>query len=51
MKKEKILQELAAMPGKVGFYYKNVVTGETLGYNQQESFLPAAALCSIFLVK
>ena len=44
MKKEKILQELAAMPGKVGFYYKNVVTGETLGYNQQESFLPASVV-------
>ena len=39
---EKILQELQVMDGKVGFYYKNLVTGDTLGYNEEEQFLPAS---------
>ena len=40
--KEKILSELAAMDGKVGFYFKNLVTGESFGYNENEQFLPAS---------
>lgn len=39
---EKILQELKAMDGQVGFYYKNLVTGDTLGYHEEEQFLPAS---------
>ncbi len=39
---EKILQELKAMEGQVGFYYKNLVTGDTLGYHEEEQFLPAS---------
>ena len=39
---ERILQELKAMNGKVGFYYKNLVTGETFGYHENEQFLPAS---------
>ena len=39
---ERILQELKAMDGKVGFYYKNLVTGETFGYHEDEQFLPAS---------
>ena len=35
---ERILQELKAMNGKVGFYYKNLVTGETFGYHENEQF-------------
>ena len=30
------------MDGKVGFYFKNLVTGETFGYNEKEQFLPAS---------
>ena len=39
---ERILQELKAINGKVGFYYKNLVTGETFGYHENEQFLPAS---------
>ena len=31
--KEKILSQLSQMEGQVGFYYKNLVTGETLAYH------------------
>lgn len=37
--RDNILEELAAMEGRVGFYFKNLVTGENLGYNQREQFL------------
>ena len=40
--RDNILEELAAMEGRVGFYFKNLVTGENLGYNQREQFLPAS---------
>ena len=33
--RDNILEELAAMEGRVGFYFKNLVTGENLGYNQR----------------
>ena len=51
-----ILQELAAMEGRVGFYFKNLVTGENLGYNQREQFLPASIvklplLAAMFLMR
>lgn len=39
---KKILDELKAMDGKVGFYYKNLVTGDTFGYHEEEQFLPAS---------
>lgn len=42
MDKNKIIESLAAMPGKVGFYYKNLVTGETLGYHEDLPFLAAS---------
>ncbi len=41
--KEKILDSLKEMDGKVGFCYKNLVTGEQFGYNEDESF-PAASV-------
>ena len=40
--KERILNQLDSMDGKVGFYFKNLVTGETFGYNEKEQFLPAS---------
>lgn len=42
--KKAILSELQSMKGKVGFYYKNIVTGETLGFNEKEAFLPASVV-------
>ncbi len=42
MDKNRIIKELSTMPGKVGFYYKNLVTGETIGYNENLPFLPAS---------
>lgn len=40
--KHKIIDELKAMNGKVGFYYKNLITGESFGFNENEQFLPAS---------
>lgn len=42
MDKKNIIETLEAMPGKVGFYYKNLVTGETLGYHEDLPFLAAS---------
>lgn len=54
--KDNILKELAEMDGKVGFYFKNLVTGETFGYNETEQFLPASIvklplLAAMFLMR
>lgn len=54
--KDRIVKELAGMEGKVGFYFKNLVTGETFGYNQGEQFLPASIvklplLAAMFLMR
>ena len=40
--RENILAGLRAMDGKVGFYFKNLVTGESFGYNEKEQFLSAS---------
>lgn len=42
--RENILAGLRAMDGKVGFYFKNLVTGESFGYNEKEQFLPASIM-------
>lgn len=34
MNSEAIIAKLKAVPGNVGFYYKDLTTGETLGYNE-----------------
>lgn len=54
--REKILERLQNMPGKLGFYYKNLITGESFGYNENEMFeaasiikLPIFALISKFI--
>lgn len=41
---EEILKELGSIPGKVGFYYKNLVTGETVGFNETETFRAASII-------
>lgn len=40
----KILKQLSEQTGHVGFYFKNLVTGEELGYQENESFLAASVI-------
>lgn len=42
--REAILGKLQKMQGKVGFFYKNLVTGEELGYNENETFKAASII-------
>ena len=42
--KTKILERYAQQTGHTGFYYKNLVTGETFGYKQEEAFLAASVI-------
>lgn len=44
--KENILDQLKALKGQVSFYYKNLITGETFGY-QEEVPLQAASVIKI----
>lgn len=44
--KEYILEKLSSQRGKVGFYYKNLITGETFGY-QEDIPLEAASVIKI----
>lgn len=39
---KRILKELESMDGQAGFYYKNLVTGETAGYHENETYAPAS---------
>ena len=42
--KTKITERLRSQQGHVGFYYKNMVTGETMGYKGDEQFLAASVI-------
>lgn len=42
--RDSILNKLAAQKGHVGFYFKNLVTGEELGYHEDESFFAASVI-------
>lgn len=44
MDKKEILLQLEQLPGRVGFFYKNLHTGECFGLNQQEEFLAASVI-------
>lgn len=44
--KENILDQLKALKGQVSFYYKNLITGETFGY-QEDMPLQAASVIKI----
>ena len=44
MEREHILNRLNAVPGKAGFYYKNLVTGETFGLNESALFESASVI-------
>ena len=39
-----ITREIASLPGQVGFYYKNLATGHTAGYREEEAFLAASVI-------
>lgn len=42
--KEEILNLLQSIDGKVGFYYKNLVSGETISYQEDETFEAASVI-------
>ena len=44
MDKKEILIRLEQLPGRVGFFYKNLQTGESFGLRQQEEFLAASVI-------
>ena len=44
MDKKEILSRLAQLPGGVGFFYKNLHTGESFGLHSQEEFLAASVI-------
>ena len=48
MEEEKVLQAIAGemkeLPGHVGFYYKNLVTGHEFGVREDESYLAASVI-------
>jgi beta-lactamase class A len=41
---EAIIERLSSMPGHLGMYFKNLTTGEEIGYNEQDSFGPASVI-------
>jgi len=44
MTKSDILQRLSALPGNIGFYYKDLTSGESYGYNENDMFLAASVI-------
>ena len=44
MRKAEIPERLAALPGEIGFYYKNLSTGEQLGWHEREQFEAASVI-------
>ena len=42
--KNSIFSRLAALPGRIGCYYKDLTTGETCGFCAQEAFLAASVI-------
>lgn len=41
---DKILGEISGIKGHTGFYYKNLVTGETASYNEKDEFFAASII-------
>ncbi len=41
---EDILSRLAELPGRIGFYYKNLVTEEVITYHADEAYLAASVI-------
>ena len=44
MRYDEIPGRLAQLPGEIGFYYKNLTTGETLGCRENELFESASVI-------
>lgn len=44
-----VTDKLSAMPGKIGYYYKNLVTGETVEYNSHQPVI-AASVIKLFVM-
>ena len=44
MRYDEIPERLAGLPGEIGFYYKNLRTGETLGHRENELFESASVI-------
>lgn len=42
--REEIIRRLQEIPGKVGFYYKNLVTGEEIRFQDEEEFEAASVI-------
>lgn len=42
--KDMILEKLKSAKGRIGFYYKNLTTGEEIGFNEGEAFLAASVI-------
>ncbi|WP_312651238.1 serine hydrolase [Aminipila sp.] len=39
-----ILNEMNTMPGHAGFFYKNMITGDTLSFNENDHYIPASVI-------
>ena len=42
--KDRIVESLKAQQGHVGFYYKNLTTGEEFGYQEEEQYIAASVI-------
>lgn len=42
--KQRIVEQIASLPGHNGMYFKNMVTGETIEYRSRESYGPASVI-------
>ena len=41
---EEILKRLEELPGRIGFYYKNLATGEVITYQEDEAYMAASVI-------
>ena len=44
MTKNEILERLGSLPGNIGFYYKDLVSGESFGYRENDMFQAASVI-------
>ena len=44
MTKSEIISRLSSLPGDIGFYYKNLSTGESFGYRENDMFQAASVI-------
>lgn len=44
MLRDRLKALLDNVPGNVGFYYKDLITGETIGFNENNSFIAASVI-------